>query len=98
MSAEEIEDLPSLDESRFPHEEWLILRYAESLTSADGVEPKGDFVKDVEKHLSPQEKAYVLKLVRLQSFINRVAATFLPIPRLAVGASFRNQPQKMQKK
>jgi hypothetical protein len=98
MSEEEIEDLPSLDESRFSHKEWLLLRYAELLTSADGAEPKGDFVEDLEKHLSPQEKAYVGKLVRLQSFINRVAATFLPIPRLAVGASSKNPRQKIRKK
>ncbi len=97
MSEEEIEDLPSLDESRFRHKEWLLLRYAELLTSADGTEPKGDFFEDLEKDLSPQEKAYVLKLVRLQNFINRVAATFLPIPGQTVGASFKNPRQRIRK-
>ena len=98
MSEEAIEDLPSLDESRFPYKELLILRYAELLTSADGAEPKGDSVKDLENHLTPQEKAYVGKLVRLQSFINRVAATFLPISRLAVGASSKNPGQEPREK
>ena len=72
ISQEEIERLINLDKSDFEYKEWLALKYARESILIEGEEPKGDYLEEFEKHYTKRERKYILKLIRVQGFANRL--------------------------
>ncbi|MDY6857019.1 MAG: hypothetical protein SWO11_20390 [Thermodesulfobacteriota bacterium] len=61
-----------MDKSDFKYKEWLALKYARESGLIGGEEPKGDFLEEFEKNYTERERKYILKLIRVQGFANRL--------------------------
>ena len=99
ISQEEIERLINLDKSDFEYKEWLALKYARESGLIGGEEPKGDFLEEFEKHYTERERKYILKLIRVQGFANRLVNSIKRSPwrsDLATGPAVCNVIDKQQ--
>ena len=60
----------TLDRNNFEYREWLALKYAQDRILLGGREPGSDYMDDFRKHYTEQERARILKLVRMMRFAN----------------------------
>ncbi len=75
MTREEMDRLVRLEKRHFEYKEWLALKYAQDRVFL-GHEPQSGYMVDFRRQYTVKERAYILKLIRMQEFANYWMNTF----------------------
>ncbi len=80
LCREEINDLAELREDRFERREWIGLRVARATVMPAFEGDPGTLFREFEALYSKNERAYVLKFVRMMDFFNTFGNLFIRVP------------------